>query len=543
MTLSKYNEVMDNIKVSEEMRQRILGNIEKELGEGTLVQEADQAKDISQVTKGTEKTGSRRPINREKIIRFITFYGSRAAVFLLIAAGTYGVIRTVGLKDNHQMSAPSSTMYEAESAYDSAAETAEDYAEGASEDHIFGAPAVYEKDLEAPDMSLMDSEEDAEAAQTESVTDGALESEAQNGLLSSQGSNMAAENAAGSANKAAKAQDDAHASARNSDTAGLTGNNAGSNAGSSAATAKNGESNNNGSGAEQAVKEATDTSGSTVVTENSGVGNIDSNQKSAGDNANVNQGNTGDGSTGIQGNIGDGNSGNQGNTIDNNTGNQGDSGSSDGSSDDGINSGSDSGSGENGDSGSGGDSDSESDEDDNSGSDGGDNSGSDGDDNSESGEDGGSGSDGDGDSGSDGDSEPGDDGDGGEYISPDNMKSVDSASEISEKLGYDVEGISFLADNSSDVEYAYCSEGGEITYHSDYGTIHLYASDQGLFTVNSGSDIGDCGFMDEIDAGDKTIDAIGEEDKYTTLIWSSNGITYVLVSDKGLSEDLINKFF
>ena len=380
--MSKYNEVMDNIKVSEEMRKRILGNIEKELGEGTLLQEADQAKDISKVTKGTEKTGSRIPINKEKIIRFITFYGSRAAVFLLIAAGTYGVIRTVGLKDNHPMSAPSSTMYEAENSYDAAAESAEDYAEApavyekeseapATYEEESEAPATYGKDSESADMFLTDAdgaaetawtepateeaaetvgtesvtEEAAETVRTEPITDGDLKSEDQNGLGSAQESNMAAENAAGSTNKAAKAQDDVPAIA--------------------------------------------DSSYATETTSNIAA----------------------------------------------------------------------------------------------------------------------------------------------------------SVSEMSEKLGYDVEGLSFFAENSSEVEYSYCSEGGEITYHTEYGTIHLYASDKGVFTGNSGSAPGSFEAMKQIDTGAKMIDAFGEEDNYTTLIWRENGITYVIVSEKGLSEDLINKMF
>ncbi len=324
--MSKYNEVMDNIKVSEEMRQRILENIEKEISEGTLAQETDQAKDISKSIKSTDKTNTKRNLNKEKIIRFITFYGSRAAVFLLIVAGAYGVFKAVGL-DNHQTSAPSSTMYEAESSYDAEAESEADYAE---------APAAYEEAAEAPEMSLMDTEEAAEEVETETVTEGAFEGDDLNALQPAQESNAIPDNAIGAGNKAA----------------------------------------------------------------------------------------------------------------------------------------------------------------------------------SES-----------------------------EYISPDNMQQADSVSEMSDKLGYSVEEISFLSDNSSDVDYSYCSEGGEITYHSDYGTIHQFASDKGIFTGNTNPDIENSEVKTHIDAGAKTVDAYGEDGRYNTLIWDENGITYVIVSENGLTEDMIREIF
>ena len=47
MTLSKYNEVMEKVKVSKDMRDRILSSVEKELEQ--------DAKSIAPVTETTDK--------------------------------------------------------------------------------------------------------------------------------------------------------------------------------------------------------------------------------------------------------------------------------------------------------------------------------------------------------------------------------------------------------------------------------------------------------------------------------------------------------
>ena len=79
--MSKYNEVMENVKVTDEMRKRILLNIEKE-----------EKNNISEFAP--EKSGK---TSGNNIVSFIRRYGSIAAIFALLVVGTYGVIRTVGL--------------------------------------------------------------------------------------------------------------------------------------------------------------------------------------------------------------------------------------------------------------------------------------------------------------------------------------------------------------------------------------------------------------------------------------------------------------
>lgn len=95
--MNKYNRVMDKVTVSADARRRILENIEKEI--------------IESENSKTPLEGEKEKKSR-KIIRFINYYGARAAVFVFIAVGAYAVIRTVGFKSSQETSAPESAIYE-----------------------------------------------------------------------------------------------------------------------------------------------------------------------------------------------------------------------------------------------------------------------------------------------------------------------------------------------------------------------------------------------------------------------------------------------
>ncbi|WP_156036044.1 hypothetical protein [Butyrivibrio sp. AE3004] len=114
--MSKYNEVMKNIVITDEMRSRILENIDKEFS-GDDSGKDDVNKDTAKVAevksdadKSTEITN-----DSDKILKFIYLYGSKVAIFALIVVGTYGVIKTVGLNKSASDSTSSSYEYAAES--------------------------------------------------------------------------------------------------------------------------------------------------------------------------------------------------------------------------------------------------------------------------------------------------------------------------------------------------------------------------------------------------------------------------------------------
>lgn len=184
MTLSKYNEVMEKITVSEEMRSRILQNVEKKLDDNgsvgedrinensTEIMEIDSNEsgadnsELNEQSSNTESSNSgindpganhiessnlgkndQRVNASAKIIRFIRSYGSKVAIFALIIAGSYGVIR-MGLLNNNSESATSSSEY--------AAETTEsaDYAYEATEEAADNSVNEYETE----DNSLIEEE-------------------------------------------------------------------------------------------------------------------------------------------------------------------------------------------------------------------------------------------------------------------------------------------------------------------------------------------------------------------------------------------------
>ena len=129
MTLNKYNEVMENVKVSDEMRQRILQNIEKEVGS------TENAADNNVSGNNISEFKSEKKTKGNNIVRFVKQYGSMVAIFAILVLGTYGVIRTVGLNGSKgEMAATSSEQAAADTAYmeeatESAEATEEAYAE------------------------------------------------------------------------------------------------------------------------------------------------------------------------------------------------------------------------------------------------------------------------------------------------------------------------------------------------------------------------------------------------------------------------------
>ena len=84
--MNKYNEVMDKVKVTDDMRKRILQNIENA--------------DISNVTAFEEAKKKK----ENKIVPFIKRYGAVAAMFAVVLVGAYAVFGTVG---KHEMGSSS----------------------------------------------------------------------------------------------------------------------------------------------------------------------------------------------------------------------------------------------------------------------------------------------------------------------------------------------------------------------------------------------------------------------------------------------------
>ena len=109
--MNKYNEVMDKVKVTDEMRNRILQNIENT--------------DIESVSQIHEAV----PVKENKIVPFIRRYGAMAAMFAVILVGAYAVfVALPGSDKGASTSAPSAGYEMAESATESAMESAEEYA-------------------------------------------------------------------------------------------------------------------------------------------------------------------------------------------------------------------------------------------------------------------------------------------------------------------------------------------------------------------------------------------------------------------------------
>ena len=128
--MSKYNEVMDKVKVTDDMKKRILQNIENA--------ESSNVTSFEEVKKKREN----------KIVPIIQRYGAVAAMFAVVLVGAYAVFGNVA---KHEMgsSAPSSSYEMAdstamtESATESAMETAAtEEAIDAEEEEALESPAI-----------------------------------------------------------------------------------------------------------------------------------------------------------------------------------------------------------------------------------------------------------------------------------------------------------------------------------------------------------------------------------------------------------------
>ena len=157
--MSKYNEVMDNLVVTEEMRKRLLANVEKEMSQAEASEKMPETSDSKVSPDGNEvddkkpessqaettgddkasKNGSR----RARIIEFRRYAGI-AAAFCVLVVGAYAVSRVVPFGNSSNMSATSSydaaeapMAYEAEYATETAAtEEAYEEIEEAADEYV-----------------------------------------------------------------------------------------------------------------------------------------------------------------------------------------------------------------------------------------------------------------------------------------------------------------------------------------------------------------------------------------------------------------------
>ena len=122
MTLSKYNEVMDNIQVSEDMRNRILANIEKEMKNAGNA--ADKSgTDVADVANSAEKDSQ-----KEKLSKIVEFrrYAGIAAAFAVCVVGAYAlskVVRFGGSSESATMMVEEASVARPDMAYDTAEAT------------------------------------------------------------------------------------------------------------------------------------------------------------------------------------------------------------------------------------------------------------------------------------------------------------------------------------------------------------------------------------------------------------------------------------
>ena len=164
--MNKYQRVMEHVKVDDEMKKRILQNLEKELESGE-----DKARD--QVVKTSKVV----PF-RQRFGEGIKKYGAMVAMLAILLVGTAAVIRFTGGVSNTSAPSMSDSAMEApaaapaeeaaeapaatESAYEEAAEAPAQEAEMAAE------PASNEGLMEA-ESPVYDSEATAEQAAEETV--------------------------------------------------------------------------------------------------------------------------------------------------------------------------------------------------------------------------------------------------------------------------------------------------------------------------------------------------------------------------------------
>ncbi len=440
--MNKYNKVMDKITVSEDARRRILRNIEKEM---------------SQTGEITDIKGDRRKNSRRGIIRFITFYGSRAAVFMIIAVGAFAVVKTVGLKSTQETSAPETAMFEE-------------------------AQAPETEQAEPELMDSMDQEMSAAEIEDEAVTEEKTVETGGMADLDDQSANASLEsNAAsetGSANGIGKETEPAKTEFANpviNDRGGQSTNDGVSGINKDVGKANLGA---NGTGTQN-----TEGAGNAAVTNDAqnieGAGDMD-NADSAPEE--VSGGDTAQ-----------------------------DSGSSEPSGEDNTgDSSDDSGSGDSG----------SDDSDDDSGDDDG------------------------GDEGDRPDIPPHD----GTKPADDNIPysskiQAESVSELSDKMGHNISEPANLSEMSEATEYYYCSDGSEIIYQSELGTMKLYASEGGGFTGDKEIDFDEYEEVDYIDTGSAIVEAYGEDGDYDAIWWTDGEVSYILIPEESITEvDIITLF-
>ena len=175
--MSKYNEIMEHIEVSDEMRSRILKNIEEQ------AKAADQGpifKDSSESEPDTEKKdfdGEKKDKpDTAKIIKFVTSFAAKAAVFALVAAGAYGVIRTVGLKNTSTME--SATYQEAATAEETETAAWEEEATYETESAELSDDAAYETEATEDSSATYEPSFDISESEVNGATTGDAMNEA-----------------------------------------------------------------------------------------------------------------------------------------------------------------------------------------------------------------------------------------------------------------------------------------------------------------------------------------------------------------------------
>lgn len=134
MTLSKYNEAMDNLVVTEDMRKRLLANVEKEMSKAKASEKENG--NISEMPNNTSHGDKRR------ILEFRRYAGI-AAAFVVLIVGAYAVSKAVPFSNNNSMSATSS--YDAAKTETAMAPEAEYVTEAANETEEYAMESASEE--------------------------------------------------------------------------------------------------------------------------------------------------------------------------------------------------------------------------------------------------------------------------------------------------------------------------------------------------------------------------------------------------------------
>ncbi len=165
--MSKYNEVMDNLVVTEDMRKRLLANVEKEMSEAKASEKENG--NISEMPNKSDNNEKLMPSDENKpehenkpahgnntshgdkrrILEFRRYAGI-AAAFAVLIVGAYAVSKAVPFSNNNSMSATSS--YDAAKTETAIAPEAEYVTEAANEAEEYAmesaAEEAYDSDSE-----------------------------------------------------------------------------------------------------------------------------------------------------------------------------------------------------------------------------------------------------------------------------------------------------------------------------------------------------------------------------------------------------------